>query len=118
MNGAVCGYGQLPLTPGRPPASYKITAVWSRMCYVQWEPDENLGSPPIGDFAFNDASSFPDRNEGVGRLHTRGAIIQAIGGHVEFITFQKFQEEQAYVRRPGMPPKGLLWWNPGTADGH
>ena len=117
MNGAVCNYGRLPAVIGKPPVAQKITTPWSRMVYVQWEPDENLGSPPIGAFAFNDASSFPDRNEGVGRLHTKGAIIQALGGHVEFITFKKFTEEQNYVSTPAQM-KGLLWWASDSASGH
>jgi hypothetical protein len=82
------------------------------MCYIQWEPDENLGNPPIGAFAYNDASSFPDVNEGVGRLHISGAIIQAVGAHVNFITFQQFEREK------NNPNKSLLWWNPWTANGH
>ena len=83
------------------------------MCYIMWEPDENLGTPPIGAFAFNDASSFPNRNEGVGRLHISGAIIQAIAGHVQFISFKKFEQEQMVVPNQ----KGLLWWAPDTRDG-
>ena len=104
MNGAVCGYGDQS-------RSAKITQVWSPMCYIQWEPDENLGSPPIGAFAYNDASSFPDRSEGVGRLHISGAIIQAVGGHVQFIKFTQFQTEQNNTR------KGLLWWSPWSSNG-
>ena len=104
MNGAVCGYGQRS-------RSAKITQVWSPMCYIQWEPDEHLGNPPIGAFAYNDASSFPDRNEGVGRLHVSGSIIQAVGGHVQFIKFAQFQAEQNNAK------KGLLWWNPWSANG-
>lgn len=110
MNGAVCGYGTYPgVAPKK--LSAKVTEVWSPMCYIQWEPDENLGNPPIGAFAYNDASSFPDRNEGVGKLHISGAIVQAIGGHVQFITFKQFELEQTNPRR------GLLWWNPKSATG-
>jgi prepilin-type N-terminal cleavage/methylation domain-containing protein len=108
MNGAACGYGSTAIPGG---AAVKITQIWSPMCYLQWEPDENLGNPPIGAFAYNDASSFPDRNEGVGRLHTSGAIIQALAGHVQFITFAQFQSEQTNNAR------GLLWWSPLTANG-
>jgi prepilin-type N-terminal cleavage/methylation domain-containing protein len=111
MNGAVCGYGKLPVSTGGK-TSVKITSIWSQMCYLMWEPDENQGSPPIGAFAFNDASSYPDRNEGVGRLHTSGAVIMAIGTHVQFITFKQFQDEQKVTGR-----KGLLWWYPGSTDG-
>ena len=103
MNGAVCGYGALPAGGG--PASYKLSNVWSPMCYLMWEPDESLNAAAG---AFNDASSFPDRGEGVGRLHVKGAIIAAVGGHVEFITFEKFQAEQ------NLPTRGLLWWNPSN----
>jgi type II secretory pathway pseudopilin PulG len=106
MNGAVCGYGAIAS-----PKAIKLNEIWSPMCYIQWEPDETLGNPPIGAFAYNDASSFPDRNEGVGRLHVSGAIIQAVGGHVEFITFKKFEEEQK------KNTKGLLWWSPKSNNG-
>lgn len=103
MNGAVCGYGALPVGGG--PGAYKISAVWSPMCYLMWEPDENLGAAAG---TYNDASSFPDRGEGVGKLHVRGAIISAVGGHVEFISYEKFQQEQ------NLPTRGLLWWNPAN----
>ena len=104
MNGSVCGFDNQN-------RSARISNIWSPMAYLQWEPDETLGNPPIGAFAFNDASSFPDRNEGVGRLHTSGAIIQAVAGHVTFITFKQFNNEQ------NTPGKGLLWWSPWTANG-
>jgi len=106
MNGAVCGYN------GTYRAA-KVTQVWSPMCYIQWEPDENLGNPPIGDFAYNDASSYPDRNEGVGRLHQKGGIVLAIGGHVQFLPFADFYREQTNTPNA----KGLLWWSPWTANG-
>jgi len=111
MNGAVCGYGSYPPLTGPKRGSCKVSEVWSSMCYIMWEPDETLGNPPIGSFAYNDASSFPDRNEGVGRLHITGAIVLAIGAHVEFITFKKFADEQKKT------VKNLLWWNPRTANG-
>jgi len=104
MNGAVCGYNGVY-------RSAKVTQVWSPMCYIQWEPDENLGG--IGAFAYNDASSYPDRNEGIGRLHNKGGIVLAIGGHVQFIGFNEFMREQ--TNAPAK--KGLLWWSPWTANG-
>jgi prepilin-type N-terminal cleavage/methylation domain-containing protein len=110
MNGAACGFGdsryKQPVAKG-----VKISDIWSPMCYIQWEPDETLGNPPIGVFAYNDASSFPDHNEGVGKLHTSGAIVQAVGGHVQFITFKQFTNEQ------NNPKKGLLWWSPLVPNG-
>ncbi|HEY5909073.1 MAG TPA: prepilin-type N-terminal cleavage/methylation domain-containing protein [Verrucomicrobiae bacterium] len=109
MNGAVCNYGRAPRRPN------KQTAIWSTMCYIQWEPDETLlnNGSPIGAFAYNDASSFPNVGEGVGKLHISGAIIQAIAGHVQFISFKKFNEEQVVVQTR----RGLLWWATDTASG-
>jgi len=104
MNGAVCGYGDLT---GRRPNSFRITD-FNPIAYVMWEPDERLGG--IGSFAYNDASSYPDRNEGVGHHHVKGAVISTFGGQVEFIKFAKFNAEQ--VRKPG-----LLWCVPGSSTG-
>ena len=115
MNGAVCGYGKLPPSGRTSPLSVKVTAVWSTLCYLMWEPDETLVNPNngtvIGAFAYNDASSFPDHGEGVGHLHGSGATILALDGHVPFITYKQFQAEQAN------PRKGLLWWYPTSVDG-
>jgi type II secretory pathway pseudopilin PulG len=96
MNGAVCGYGTL--TGG----SYRLSQ-FSGRAYCLWEPDEKL-------FAYNDASSYPDRNEGVGRIHGFGAPIGTFGGAVEWISYETFVAEQA--RRPG-----LLWCSPGSNNG-
>jgi prepilin-type N-terminal cleavage/methylation domain-containing protein len=110
MNGAVIGYD-----PNNYPnyGSCKITDIWSPLCYLMWEPDENNlnGGVPIGAFAYNDASSYPDRGEGVGHWHQSGAVILAVGGHVNFITFKQFTDEQ------NNPQKGLLWWNPKSSNG-
>jgi prepilin-type N-terminal cleavage/methylation domain-containing protein len=119
MNGAACAYdngvdGHVPCYPNH--GSCKITAIWSPLCYTVWEPDENNpnpppNGPPIGAFAYNDASSYPDRGEGVGKWHMSGAVIQAVAGHVLFIKFTEFQREQSNMN------KGLLWWNPLTSNG-
>jgi prepilin-type N-terminal cleavage/methylation domain-containing protein len=103
MNGAVCGYGA---QQGKKPNTHKITA-FKPMAYCMWEPDVNLSA---GVFTYNDASSYPDRGEGVGHSHIKGAIIAAFGGHVEFISFDKFNFEQK-----NMP--GLLWCNPTSKNG-
>lgn len=115
MDGAVCEYGRLSNPTGR--RSVKITQVWSSQCILMWEPDENNpkpppNGPPIGDFAYNDASSYPDIGEGVGHLHGAGAVVLALDSHVPFLKYAQFQAEQAN------PAKGLLWWAPDTATGH
>jgi prepilin-type N-terminal cleavage/methylation domain-containing protein len=124
MNGAVCGYGEE--TPAT--STCKITDIWSPMCFLMWEPDENNvaagGGGPIGPFAFNDAASYPTTAEGVGTLHGKnGAIIMAIGGHVSFILREQFWAEQTNSAVAGPEGRGLLWWNPwppssGNIPGH
>jgi len=122
MNGAVCGYGEE--TPAN--LTCKITDVWSPMCFLMWEPDENNtaagGGGPIGAFAYNDASSYPTTAEGVGTLHGKnGAIINAIGGHVIFILREQFWAEQTNSAVGGPEGRGLLWWSPfstGSPPGH
>jgi type II secretory pathway pseudopilin PulG len=100
MNGAVCGYGLLS------PQSYRLSQ-FSGRAYCLWEPNEELGAAAG---TYNDASSYPDRNEGLGRMHGFGAPIGTFGGAVEWISYQTFAAEQS--RRPG-----LLWCSPGSTNG-
>jgi len=117
MNGAVAGYPS--------PSAYrscKITQVWSPMCYLLWEPDENnLGPGNPGAFEFNDAANFPNASEGIGRLHSKkGGSAIAIAGHVQFITRKAFRDDgdTPNGRGPGPGGKTFLWWSPFSADGH
>ena len=114
MDGAACGFGAT--------ASVKVTAAWSPMCYVLWEPDENVSGPGNpGAFEFNDAANFPNEKEGIGRLHSKkGGEILALGGHVEFLTQAQFRMSSTNVpgQGPGPGGKTYLWWNPLTTDGH
>ena len=111
MNGAVCGYPSTPLY-----RSCKVTQVWSPMCYIQWEPDETLATPP--EFEYNDGANFPNASEGIGRLHgNKGGQALAVGGHVVFLTQKQFtQESTGNGNGPG--GKSLLWWSPYTVNGH
>lgn len=108
MNGASCYYAS-------PNNQYqyktcKLWQVWNPLCYLLWEPDTS--NPSIGNY-FNDAANYPDqtKGEGVGRGHVKGANILAIAGHALFIRFDAFTTEQ------NNPSKGLLWWNPNSANG-
>jgi prepilin-type N-terminal cleavage/methylation domain-containing protein len=117
MDGAVCGYGVNNETK----ISCKISNVWSPMCYLQWEPDENfiVGNPP--GFEFNDSANYPDSHEGIGRLHSKkGGCVVAIGGHVEFITREQFLADSTTPsgRGPGPGGRTFLWWSPFSNDGH
>ncbi len=116
MNGAVCRYGGLTGPPGQ--WSDKITSA-RPTSMLMWEPDEKLlkNGVPIGAFAFNDASSFPDSGpseaEGLGPLHNnKGASVLALAGHTQYMlltTFNSLSKD---------PNKNDLWWSNGSVNGH
>ena len=109
MNGAVCGYSMLAIY-----RSCKITEIWNPECYLMWNPSESvtISGTPIGYFAYNDASAYPDNNEGVATLHTlSGADIVTVSGNVRFVTMQKIEMEKTNTT------KNLIWWSPFSANG-
>jgi type II secretory pathway pseudopilin PulG len=101
MNGAVCGYGTQ--TTGFRLNQFKGEA------YCMWEPDETLNG--IGAFAYNDASAYPDRNEGPGRNHPGGTPVGTFDGAALFPSVKSFGIQQT-ARGPN-----LVWCSP-TPDGH
>jgi len=105
MNGAVCGYGKLA---GQ---GYYLNQ-FEGEAFCLWEPDETIGSPPIGAFVYNDASAYPDRNEGPGRNHPGGTPIGTFGGGAVFRSVSFFRQQQT-----GRGPN-LVWCVPGSIDGH
>jgi prepilin-type N-terminal cleavage/methylation domain-containing protein len=116
MNGAVAGYPTPDDKYQRRTA--KLTDVWSPMCYLMWEPDENaLGPSNPGARDFNDGANFPTDLEGIGRLHSKkGGQALAVGGHVNFITVQDFRKQSAGAGT-GPGGKSFLWWSPFTTRG-
>ncbi len=125
MNGSVCGF-DLPSSANRAVAyrSAKISQVWSPMCWLLWEPDENrLGPGNPGAFEYNDAANFPQvsNGEGIGKLHNHlGGNALAIAGHVQFITEQKFDADSLATppHTPGPGGMTYLWWSPFSSNGH
>jgi hypothetical protein len=121
MNGAVCGYGESD-NRGTIHAACKIVQVWSPMCWLQWEPDENkLGPGNPGAFDFNDAANFPNSSEGIGKLHSKkGGNAVAVGGHVVFLSTKQFSDDSNTPSGRGPGPGGAtyLWWSPYHTDGH
>ncbi len=113
--------------PGAPPsgtwAFNKVSSVWSPMCYLLWEPDENvLGPGNPGAFEYNDAANYPriSNGEGIGRLHSRkGGAIVAVAGHVIFITKKQFDTDSSLPMGVGPGPGGMtvLWWAPHISYG-
>jgi hypothetical protein len=117
MNGAINGYGEQ--TPQK--ISCKISAAWSPMCWLQWEPDENNVAPGTpGAFDFNDAANFPRDDEGIGRLHSKkGGSLLAVGAHVQFVTRAQFRTDcdAPQGRGPGPGGKTFTHWSPFSKDG-
>ena len=107
MNGAVGGYGKLEAAAIK---TYKLGA-FNPAAYAMWEPEiKNFGGvwgPNVG----HDASQYPDRGEGIGRRHKKGAVITGFSGQVHFIAFETFDREQQRNR------PGLLWCVPGSPTG-
>jgi prepilin-type N-terminal cleavage/methylation domain-containing protein len=125
MNGAVAAF------PGSGDAgdqasggflSCKLSAAWSPMCWLLWEPDENaLGPENPGPFDWNDGANYPDSSQGVGKLHSKkGGSIVSLAGNAQFIACTQFNADSSTPVGTGPGPDGktLLWWSWGASDGH
>jgi hypothetical protein len=104
MNGAVCQWGKFP--------SRKTTdSVIRPSSLLLWEPDYKLG-----EFVYNDASSFPDPSkspfEGIGGLHAKGGITVSVSGTAQYMTRTNFSKE-ANIQEPTGKRwhKNLLIWD-------
>jgi len=114
MDGAVVAYHNYNANP--PGVPCKITAVWSPLCYLLWEPDESKATPPA--FEYNDAANFPTTAEGIGTLHSKnGGNALALDGHVDFVTRVQFNHYATVGSGPGPGGKTYLWWDIVNANG-
>jgi prepilin-type N-terminal cleavage/methylation domain-containing protein len=115
MDGAVEAY------PGSDswPTPMKISSVWSPMCYLLWEPDENaLGKGNPGAFEWNDGANYPDTSEGIGLMHSpHGGNALALDAHVDFVTVAQFKLMSTKGAGPGPGGKTLLWWDNANSQG-
>jgi len=103
MNGVVInGSGSFDWTAGALGKTYRSTA-FQPTDMLFWETDEK--DPAY----FNDGASDP--SEGLTQRHAKGAIMGMMGGHVEFIRWQK------YFQMLADPNKNSLWCYPGSAKG-
>ena len=111
MDGSIEGF-----PPGGSwPLPCKMSTVWSPLCYLIWEPNENAsGQNNPGAFEWNDGSNFPNTSEGIGLFHSKhGGNALALDGHVEFVLISDFSGMSANTTT-----KNFLWWNPSTFNGH
>jgi prepilin-type N-terminal cleavage/methylation domain-containing protein len=105
MSGAVCKFGKYE--NGK---TFKL-GQFNPAAYAQWEPEiQKFGGVYSSNGGF-DASQYPDKGEGIGHRHEKGAVILGFSGHVHFIKFQDFDNEQRFHQ------PGLLWCVPGSANG-
>ncbi|PYM16817.1 MAG: Type II secretory pathway pseudopilin PulG-like protein [Verrucomicrobia bacterium] len=105
MSGAVCAFGRFD--NGK---TYKLGA-FNPAAYAMWEPEiQNFGGV-WGSNGGLDASQFPDRGEGIGHRHKKGAVITGFSAQVHFIKYEDFDREQKYNK------PGLLWCVPDTKTG-
>ena len=108
MNGSVCNFGNVL------PPTTKLTAVWSPMCYLLWEPDENTLGPGIpAHLSKTTLATFHPRRplaeKRIGSLHDKNGNILALDGHVDFMATNQFRTlSQNYGSGPDR--RGLLWW--------
>ena len=115
MDGAAWGFDQHLVS--------KIAQIWSPLCYLVWEPDENkIGPGNPGGYDFNDGANVPVRGEGIGRLPSKkGGNALALDGHVLFLLMSTCDKDASSPIGSGPGPGGrtYLWWNPYLDDlGH
>ena len=115
MDGAVVGYpgaagGGTPM---------KVTAAWSSMCYLIWEPYESsIAAGAAGEY--NDGGNDPTTTgEGIGTLHSKhGGNALALDSHVDFVTILQFKQNIVIGGGAGPGGKSLLVWDNVNGNGH
>jgi prepilin-type N-terminal cleavage/methylation domain-containing protein len=115
QNGAVIGYPPQNSWP----IPCKITAVWSPLCYLNWEPNE-ASVAATGANEYNDGGNDPTTTgEGIGTLHSiHGGNAMALDGHVDFVTIVQFKQYIQIGMGPGPGGKTFLLWDTVNANGH
>jgi prepilin-type N-terminal cleavage/methylation domain-containing protein len=114
QNGAVIGFPKNQTDPF--PKTMKITAVWSPLCYLNWEPDDSAN----GASEFNDGSNDPSSaGEGIGLLHsTHGGNAMGLDGHAEFVTTVLYNQYDKIGSGPGPGGRTFLLWDATDGSGH
>jgi type II secretory pathway pseudopilin PulG len=103
--------------------SCRLSAAWSPLCYLLWEPDENFLGPgnPGGAAEFNDGGNWPmDADQGIGKLHSKiGGSALSLDGHVTFLLERLFDADSQTPEGHGPGPGGRTYseWSPYSRDG-
>ncbi len=99
QNGAIVGYSTTRLT------AYKLSD-FRPDAFMSWEPDEKSST------TYRDASAYPSGDQDLGKRHgKKGGVMLGFGGHVEFLRYDVFREEQNNAQ------KNRLWCSPATTNG-
>ena len=115
MDGAACDFGDKEYN--KPGVFEKITDPWNPMCWLLWEPDEQMyntaaeGYQPA--FEFNDGANFPGPVEGISVLHSKnGGNAVCMCGTAQFVLRTQFHLQS--IRKCAVGPAGqtLCWWAP------
>jgi len=109
MNGAVCGYTDIPAV-GCTRNAYKITA-FNPDDVLFWEAQDTL---------WNDGSSYPQEASLTDR-HQTGAAIASMDGHIEWMGYNDFYGliwVDQLTRTTIIPGRSRMWCNPATSSGH
>jgi prepilin-type N-terminal cleavage/methylation domain-containing protein len=114
QNGAACGYGRCDYTK----KYEKVTDAWNPMCWLMWEPDEQMYGGDAA-FEFNDGANYPDDTEGISTLHSKnGGNAVCLCGTAQFVLKTTFRNESDAKGTMGPTGQTLCWWAPDTANGH
>jgi prepilin-type N-terminal cleavage/methylation domain-containing protein len=119
MDGAACDFGSEDYT--KRGVFEKITDPWNPMCWLLWEPDEQMYAQLSGNpaFEFNDGANVPNDTEGISTLHSKnGGNALCICGTAQFVLKTQFRNESDGRGTPGPGGKTLCWWAPDTSNGH
>jgi prepilin-type N-terminal cleavage/methylation domain-containing protein len=113
MNGSACFFPNPNNKYGY--ATCKESLIWSPLCILLWEPDQNIDVD-----CYNDGASYPGPDvsddhanaamEGLGPLHVTGGNVLTVSGSAQCMTVA------GYTNELNIPTKNRLWWNPNTSD--
>jgi prepilin-type N-terminal cleavage/methylation domain-containing protein len=111
MNGSACFFPPDGRNNTYGYATCKESQIWSPLCILLWEPDQNID---VG--CYNDGASYPgpeqgsSASEGMANLHVTGGNVLTVSGGAQCMTVA------AYTNECSIPGKNRLFWNPNTSD--
>jgi prepilin-type N-terminal cleavage/methylation domain-containing protein len=112
MNGASCYFPPNGISPYGY-ATCKESQIWSPLCILLWEPDQNIDVN-----CYNDGANYPGPDisystaqEGLGNLHVTGANVLTVSGSAQCMTVV------GWTNGLNIYTKNRLWWNPQSGNG-